>query len=128
MFYENEKDYIMRIIQEMVRVLFSLILGKQYTQVELPAENKYTISGKDLEDYLAMIDQGQINEAENLLLEHLDYDNPAELEAAILFYKYISEQSDDFLKAHAYSLEEAADGLKQLAKHAGYGSFILEEY
>ncbi len=29
MLYEDEKDYIMRMIKEMVRVLFSLMLGKQ---------------------------------------------------------------------------------------------------
>ena len=41
MLYEDEKDYIMRMIKEMVRVLFSLMLGKQYTQVELPGENRF---------------------------------------------------------------------------------------
>ena len=40
MIYEEEADYIMRMIKEMARVLFSLMLGKKYTQVELPKENK----------------------------------------------------------------------------------------
>lgn len=38
--FNDEKDYIMRIIKEMVRVLFSLMFGKQYKSIELSKENK----------------------------------------------------------------------------------------
>ena len=31
--FTDEKDYIMRMIKEMVSVLFSLALGKKYTSV-----------------------------------------------------------------------------------------------
>lgn len=34
MLYDEEKDYVMRMIREVSRVLFSIIFGKQYTQVE----------------------------------------------------------------------------------------------
>ena len=43
--YEDEQDYIMRMIKESVRVLASLILGKKYVQVTLPLENKYQVYG-----------------------------------------------------------------------------------
>lgn len=32
--FEDEKDYIMRMIKEFARVLFSLMFGKQYVSVE----------------------------------------------------------------------------------------------
>ena len=64
--YENEKDYIMRMIKEMVRVLFSLMLGKHYVQVEPEIENKYTVSGTSLGEFKAMVDRGEVNEAENI--------------------------------------------------------------
>ena len=41
MYFTDEKDYIMRMIKEMVRVLFSLMFGKKYVSVELEKENKY---------------------------------------------------------------------------------------
>lgn len=126
MTYEDEKDYIMRIIKEMVRVLFSLMLGKQYRQVELPAENKYSVSGKGLDEFKAMVDRGEINEAENQLLENLDYTDKEELAAALLFYEYIGGKEEPFLKNHNYSLEEACDGIKQIAETAGYGSILRE--
>ncbi len=60
--FEDEKDYIMRIIKEMVRVLFSLMLGKKYTSIEQEAENGYEVSGKKLDELLIMVDNGEINE------------------------------------------------------------------
>ena len=45
--FTDEKDYIMRMIKEMVRVLFSLAFGKEYVSVELEKENKYEVSGKN---------------------------------------------------------------------------------
>lgn len=127
--FNDEKDYIMRIIKEMVRVLFSLMLGKQYQSVELPEENKYEVSGKTLEEFEKMVDAGLINEAENELLESIDYTKKEEVFAAILFYQYVSEKDNDFLAAHNYSKEEALDGIKRLAEQQGYGqitSLLME--
>ncbi len=119
--FNNEKDYIMRVIKEIARVLFSLMLGKQYKSVELPEENKYEVSGKALEEFEKMVDEGFINEAENILLESIDYTKKEEVLAAILFYQYIGEKDNDFLEAHNYSKEEALDGIKRLAEQQGYG-------
>ena len=128
--FNDEKDYIMRIIKEMVRVLFSLMLGKQYQSVELPEENKYEVSGKALEELKNMVNEGFINEAENILLESIDYTQKREVLAAILFYQYIGEQDTDFLEAHNYSKEEALDGIRRLAEKQGYGqisSLLIKE-
>ena len=124
MLYEDEKDYIMRMIKEMVRVLFSLMLGKQYTQVELPGENRFSVSGKNLGDLKEMADRGKINEAENLLLENLDYENKEEVTAAVLFYEYVGQMEESFLKENGYSLEEVYDGLIQIARNSGYGELV----
>lgn len=80
--FTDEKDYIMRMIKEMVRVLFSLAFGKKYVSVELEKENKYEVSGKNLKIFLNMIDLGQINEAENILLDSIDYTNKNEVMVA----------------------------------------------
>ncbi len=124
--YEDERDYIMRMIKEVAQVLFSLMLGKQYTQVEMAQENKFSVSGTTLDDLNAMVDHGEINKAENILLENLDYEDKEEVAAAILFYEYVSEKKESFLKEHDYSLQEALDGLKQIAEKSGYGDLILE--
>ena len=46
MLYDDEKDYVMRMIKEAARVMFSVLLGKKYTQVELEQEGKFEVSGR----------------------------------------------------------------------------------
>ena len=122
--FEDEKDYIMRMIKEMVSVLFSILLGKQYVSVDEERKNGYEVSGTDLNDLLDMIDNGQINEAENLMLDDIDYSDKKELVAALLFYQYLSEKKKDFLWDHDYSDEEILDGAKQVLQKAGYGDIV----
>lgn len=120
----DEKDYIMRMIKEMVQVLFSLVFGKKYVSVELEDENKYEVSGNTLKYFFDMIDQGGINEAENLLLEDLDYTNKEEVMAAAFFYQYLSQKDDDFLRRNDYTKEEVLFGFKQLLEKSGYKDLI----
>ena len=122
MYFTDEKDYIMRMIKEMVRVLFSLIFGKKYVSVEL--ENKYEVSGKNLKDFLDMIDSGEINEAENILLDSIDYTDRNEVMAAALFYQYLSEKDSEFLKNNNYTKEEVMYGFKQLLMQSGYTDLL----
>lgn len=120
----DEKDYIMRMIKEMVQVLFSLVFGKKYVSVELEDENKYEVSGNTLKYFFDMIDQGDINEAENLLLEDLDYTNKEEVMAEAFFYQHLSQKDDDFLRRNDYTKEEVLFGFKQLLEKSGYKDLI----
>ena len=124
MYFTDEKDYIMRMIKEMVRILFSLIYGKKYVSVELEKENKYEVSGKNLKSFLDMIDSGQINEAENILLDNIDYANNDEVMAAALFYQYLSEKDSEFLINNNYPKEEVLSGFKQLLVQSGYNNLL----
>lgn len=102
----------------------TLLKAADYSELE--KENKFSVSGKGLEDFTGLADQGKINEAENMLLESIDYKNREELAAAILFYEYVSEKGEEFLRKHGYSLEEAAEGMKQIGEHAEYGELIKD--
>ena len=124
MYFTDEKDYIMRMIKEMVRVLFSLAFGKKYVSVELEKENKYEVSGKNLKNFLNMIDLGQINEAENILLDSIDYTNKNEVMAVALFYQYLSEKDNQFLENNNYTKEEVLSGFKQLLVQSEYNNLL----
>lgn len=127
--FEDEKDYVMRIIKEAVRVFFSLTFGKKYISVEQERENPYEISGMKLSDLFKMADAGQINEAENRVLGQIDYTDKQEVAAAALFYQYLSEKEESFLKQNQFSEEEVLDGIKQVMLNAGCGEItgIMEE-
>ena len=122
--FEDEKDYIMRIIKEMIRALMSFALGKRYVAVEVGPEEKYEVSGCKLKDLMVLVDSGNIDEAENRLLDAIDYNDNDEVATAVLFYQYLSEKDEAFLKEHDFSMEEVMDGLKMIAQNTGYGSLI----
>jgi polysaccharide pyruvyl transferase WcaK-like protein len=67
-----------------------------------------------------MIDLGKINEAENILLDSIDYTNKDEVMAAALFYQHLSEKDSEFLENNNYTKEEVLSGFKQLLVQSGY--------
>ena len=72
-----------------------------------------------------MIDLGQINEAENILLDSIDYTNKNEVMAVALFYQYLSEKDNKFLENNNYTKEEVLSGFKQLLMKSGYSDFSI---
>lgn len=114
----------MRMIKEAIRVLFAVAFGEKYVSVELEKENKYEVSGKNLKDFLDMIDAGQINEAENLFLDSIDYTNKEEIMAGALFYGHLNEKDNEFLTSNNYTREEVLSGFQQLLEQSGYQDLI----
>lgn len=117
--FEDEKDYLMRLIREMVRMLLSFVAGKQYAQVELPGENKYGVSEGKLSELKAMVDKGEINETENMLLERLDSGDREAAAELVFFYSCVGEKDAAFLAKHRYTQEEVLEGLRHLSKRLG---------
>ena len=120
MLYDEEKDYMMRMIREISRVLFSILFGKKYTQVETELGNKFRTEGTPQDALKDLVDHGKIDEAENVLLEDIDYESKEDVAEAVLFYRYLGELSDEFLEHHDFSREEVLDGLRNLAENAGF--------
>ena len=71
-----------------------------------------------------MIDLGKINEAENILLDSIDYTNNNEVIEVALFYQYLSEKDNKFLENNNYTKEEVLSGFKQLLMKAGYSDLL----
>lgn len=119
--YEDGRDNMLRRIRGRVRLLSSIMMGKQISTQDLAMDEKYSASGKTLAQYQVMIDHGDVNDAENDLWEELDYTDKTQVFAAVIVYQYMSEKGDEFLEQHDFSQEEVYDGLKRLAQSAGYG-------
>ena len=67
-----------------------------------------------------MIDLGKINEAENILLDSIDYTNNNEVIEVALFYQYLSEKDNKFLENSSYTKEGELSGCKQLSREWGW--------
>ena len=118
----EEKDYYMRIVHELVRMLIRLVFSK-----DIDRDDEEAVPLEVMEKYkklISMIDDGQINEAENLLLDGLKPDSRAYFELALMFYEKLNGKTDEFLEEHDYSREEVTDGIKYVVDFYGYGSLM----
>lgn len=118
MFASFEKDYIMRIVKEMVRMLLKLLFDIDTTRsmedVVKEAEEQQT-----LDRLIKMTDEGFVNEAENELYEiTLDGDR-IHLKTALIFYYHLAEKDEDFLFRHGYTQEEVKEGVEDLIDRYG---------
>lgn len=116
-----EKDYIMRLIYEVIRTLLRLIFHIDLDKKSGPLfeEEKY---GERYETLKELIDKGQIAEAENQLLDGMNIYERRDLELALYFYAYLNEKDSDFLEEHDFARREVAEGIKMVCKMFGYGS------
>lgn len=118
MFASFEKDYIMRIVKEMVRMLLKLLFDIDTTRsmddVISEAEEKET-----LERLLSMIDSGLVNEAENELYEITLDGDKTHLKTALIFYYHLAQKDEEFLARHGYTQEEVKEGVEDLIDRYG---------
>lgn len=118
-----EQDYIMRLIYEILRTVLKLVfnIDMEKKEVKIFAEKE---SEEIYNELLYLIDNGQINEAENKLLTGLNPDDIQQFKMALMFYSYLNEKDIDFLEEHNYSKIEIIDGLKYVSKIYGYESIV----
>ena len=113
-----EQDYIIRLIKEMIRTILKLLFN---IDTDNPLED--LLEDKENRDTLAklldMVDNGNINEAENQIYDMTSDNNMANLEAALLFYSYLNDKDDDFLQKHGFCRDEIRSGVNELASRYG---------
>ncbi|MCI8427177.1 MAG: hypothetical protein HFJ03_06560 [Lachnospira sp.] len=98
-----EQDYIMRLIKEMVRMILKILFNIDISSptAELLSE---TWEQEYLESLLTLVDNGNINEAENKIYELTSNKNMENLKIALLFYSYLNDKTDDFLEKNNFNL------------------------
>ena len=118
-----EQDYIMRQIQQILKVLVKVLFNVDDTSSSLNliqnSEVKETVG-----DLLRKIDNGNISQAENEISVMTDNTTTDNLLAGIIFYSYLNEKDDDYLESYNFSREEVEDGLKNLLSKYGLDDII----
>jgi len=126
-----ENDYIMRMIRDMVRFIATMAFGRTDLMVDIDTVNRSEMGRVPpatlmYADMLRMVEQGDINGAEDLLYEQLDTSDTDYLEAGLAFYHRLTELGDDTLESCDYSREEILDGLRELSDM--FGIYGLEQF
>lgn len=124
-----EKDYVMRLIYEIIRTLIRMIFHIDIEKRDGPIFEEKQYTGR-YEQLAALVDRGCINEAENRLMDELNVYERRDLELALCFYAYLNEKDSDFLEEHGFSRREIAEGIRMVCALFGYGTMaesLLEE-
>lgn len=114
-----EQDYIMRLIHEMVRMFLKLFFNIDEAKSEEIIIEESGL-GEKYDPLLELLNQGKINEAENLLYEELDTNNKDYLKIGLLFYERLSRLSTEVLEASDYTGEEIKEGINHFLALYGY--------
>lgn len=117
-----ENDYILKQIEMSTKFLAKLIFGKESPEYKLQYDEIANAKPIDLLclTLRRMIDEGEINEAENLLYENIEREARAEyLEIAIDFYDRLSKLSADRLDECNFSRAEIFEGLENVKRIYG---------
>ena len=117
--YYFEKDYIMRLIHGVSRMLAWMIFGKNIAEEE-ELVSLIEKTCRENHDYLRqMIDSGQINQAEEKLfdlIETVAWDDRQIAALVLSFYDYLNSRDDDFLARSDFSRDEIISGLEDAMK------------
>lgn len=117
-----ENDYILKQIEMSTKFLAKIIFGKESPEYKLQYDEIANAKPIDLLclTLRRMIDEGEINEAENLLYENIEREARAEyLEIAIDFYDRLSKLSADRLDECDFSRAEIFEGLENVKRIYG---------
>ena len=112
-----KNDYILTQIEGLARAIAKIFFNKETVVYEVEEEETFTD-----ELYLRlreMIDKGEINEAENILYEHMNTADLRYLELMVDFYNRLNKLDEAFLEEHDYGKDEILQGLKDVASHYG---------
>ena len=120
------EDYLMRQIEIIARTLAKLIFNKDSPEYIIMDYQILKITDMIHNQLLVLIDEGNINEAENLLFEKIETaleENPdgrEYLEIAIDFYARLNGLSSGVLDEFGFEREEIDDGLREVSEMYGF--------
>lgn len=120
-----EQDYIMRMINNLVRVLSRIIFKKETPVYEISRNEKYSQSDSLHKNLLALLSDGKINEAEDMLFEDFNPKDNKDLMVALDFYNRLNNLDDEYLQENNFPRKEIEEGLRDMAKRAEISIYEL---
>lgn len=114
-----EQDYITRLISGIIRTILKLVFHNESIKEEdINFENENAAQKYD--QLTQLIEDGKVNEAENVLLDSLDVDDIEQYELVLRFYSYLNDKDDEYLDECNYTRKEIVEGIKYVSKMYGY--------
>jgi len=111
----------MKQIKALIDAIAIIIFRKAAITYEIQDEANHTVTDTFYLRINELLDNGNINEAEDLLYETIVPNDMNHLLLAVDFYQRLNEISDDELERCGFSRDEINDGLAEVMKIFGIG-------
>lgn len=121
---ELEKDYILRMVKDLVKSIAHIVLSKSEIEYELPEKDDYSRVDYLYVRLLELVNQGKINDAEDMLFNEINTSDMKQFEMAMSFYLYLNDFGDNYLESNDYSRDEISEGIKSICKEYGVSSMV----
>ena len=117
MYYQ--KDYLMRLIEDIVRIVARIFFGKDYVSYRYIDETVLSRTDLWYRQLMELIEQRRLGEAEDILFDGLDTGNRDHMSVALDVYMAMNALSDDELENADFTRQEIKDGLKKITSLFG---------
>jgi len=114
-----QQDWIMRQIRNMTQAIARIILKKEAVEYDITDKTNSEATNLLYKELVNLIENLNINQAENLLFEKIETHDIKYLEIAIDFYDRLNELSDEQLEKGDFTREEIKIGLSDALKLFG---------
>ena len=114
-----QQDWLMRQIEMMTMAIAKLLFGKDGPEYNLKDELGQERSSELQQRLTALLQEGKLGEAENLLFFELDQENKSILAVAVDFYEQANTLSDTELEAQGFTRTELWEGLGEVVERYG---------
>lgn len=107
-------DWLMRQINTMIQLLGSILFKKDNVEFTMQDESNSSEIHLLYETLIDLINEGKINEAEDLLFEKIDVNDLIYMKLAMDFYDRLNRLSEDELENADFSRDEIRSGLEDV--------------
>lgn len=121
---EYQNNMLKRNISSLIRMTAIIAFGAFQEKYKQPKFVENTAEDSLYLRLVKLIDEGELNEAENILIEKVEDTNLADLQLALDVYAYMNEKSDEFLNSNDFERFEIEDGVRATISKFGYGALI----
>ena len=119
-----QDDWMMRQIEMMTRFIANVVFKKNEEDINyeiignINDTDSLTSTDKTYLELCALVNDGEIGQAEDLLFDNMEYSDKY-IELASDFYRRLNRMSDDDLEAGGFSRDEVYDGYVEIMSLLG---------
>ncbi len=119
-----QDDWMMRQIEMMTRFIANVVFKKNEEDINyeiignIEDTDSLTSTDKTYLQLCALVNDGEIGQAEDLLFDNMEYSDKY-IELASDFYRRLNRMSDDELEAGGFSRDEVYDGYVEIMSLLG---------